>query len=101
MVSAACTGRDSRAFREDHDGEPLGEPLPTLIERLAQRARPGAAIDRDRRQHGEPPSEERYPEQLALQDPDMRRQDHLEGQRLPQREDAASIMSRDQQVMMR
>src|SRR5688500_16756385 len=66
LVLGTRAGRDPRALGEDHDAVPPRQPVESLIEQLAQRAAAVAPIDGDRRQHGEAPAEERYPEELAL-----------------------------------
>ena len=52
---------------------------------LAHRGRAGAAIDRDRAQLADAPADERDPGQLALEHPDLRRQQQRLRHRLPAR----------------
>src|SRR4051812_38990722 len=83
LVGAPLARRYARALGEDHDPEALLQPLAAAPGDAAQRLDAARAVDRDGAHQREPPAEERDPEQLALEDMDLRREDLLEGERLP------------------
>src|SRR5262249_10767825 len=65
--------------------EPLREAPPAELDHALEGGRAAAAVDGDRAGEREAPAEERYPQQLALNDQHLRREDRLEGERLPRR----------------
>ena len=64
---------------------PFGKPLATLLDHLVDGVVTGAAIDGNGMQQPDAPADEGQPQQLALQDPDLAREDHADGQGLPGR----------------
>ena len=85
LVGPPLARREPVALGEDHDPEPLREPLAPLLEGLPERLHAGAALDGDGAHHGQAPAEERHPQELALDHPDLRRQEDLKRERLPGR----------------
>src|SRR5579875_37980 len=82
-VPARLAGRHTRALREDHDPIAFGEPLLALLNHLIHCGAAGAAVDGDCMQEADAPADDRYPGELALQHPDLAREDDVHRDRLP------------------
>src|SRR5260370_1702930 len=65
--------RHSRAFGEDDDPVSLVQPLLALLHNLSYCRMPRLAIDGNGVQLPDSPTDHRYPQQLALQDPYLAR----------------------------
>src|SRR5687768_8018711 len=76
---------DARALGENRHPHSLREAPPALLHDLVARAVAAGAVDRDAADRVEAPADERQPEQLALDDPALRREAALHEERLPGR----------------
>src|SRR6266581_6657667 len=85
MILAALAGSDPRAFGEDRNPETLREALMAEFRHAPERPGAAAAVDGDRAHQCKTPSEERNPQELALQYQYLRRENHLECERFPRR----------------
>jgi len=84
-VLLGLAGRDARALREHQHPAALLEPLAALRHDLLDRVMAGAAVDGDRLHQARRPADERDPQDLALEDPRLRREDHHLRDRFPRR----------------
>ena len=85
LEAPLMAGRGARAFGEDDDRIAFVEPVATLVNQLLQRIFAGAAIDRNHRDYGQRPAEERQLLELFFPDVEHQREDFLQNQRLPSR----------------
>ena len=85
VVFPPLAGRDARPFREDHHPQALAQPRRALADDPLQGTDAGGAVYGDGPHGRHAPAKQRNPQQFPLQDPDLRREQQLDAQGLPDR----------------
>ena len=96
-ILARLPRRHARALRKDDDPQPIGKPRLALFDHLVDGPVTLSPIDGDRPQHLQSPADERDPQQLALEHPHLRREDHEWRDRFPGR----GVIAHDDVIALR